>query len=189
MVLTQTPEPKFGSKAPPFTLPGMEGKVHTLDQCRGPLGLLVMFICNHCPYVQALRDRLVTDMRDIQAAGIGVVAICSNDPKDYAEDSFEHLQRQSREWGFTFPYLHDRTQEVARAFGAVCTPDFFGYNANLELQYRGRLDAGHRGPRLANMRRELVEAMHEIARSGRSKSPQTASMGCSIKWATSALAR
>jgi hypothetical protein len=118
-----------------------------------------------------------------------VVAICANDPKDYAEDSFENLQKQSREWGFTFPYLQDLGQDVARAYGAVCTPDFFGYNANLELQYRGRLDAAHRGPRLPAMRRELVESMHEIARSGRSKSPQTASMGCSIKWVAGALAR
>ena len=188
MVLTQTPEPKLGSKAPPFSLQGVDGKVYALDRVRGPLGLLVMFICNHCPYVQALRDRLVTDMRDLQSAGVGVVAICSNDSRDYAEDSVDNLVKQSREWGFTFPYLHDGTQEVARAYGAVCTPDFFGYNANLELQYRGRLDGGHRGPRLANMRRELVEAMHEIARSGRTKSPQTPSMGCSIKWAN-ALAR
>jgi hypothetical protein len=144
--------------------------------------MLVMFICNHCPYVQGIRDRLVADMRDLQSAGVGVVAICSNDPKDYQEDSFENLQRQARDWAFTFPYLHDKSQQVARAYGAVCTPDFFGYNASLELQYRGRLDGAQRGPRPATMRRELVDAMLEIARAGRTRMTQVPSVGCSIKW-------
>ncbi len=186
MVLTQTPESALGTKAPDFVLPGTDGKTHSLASCRGSIGLLVMFICNHCPYVQAIRDRLVGDMRDLQAAGVGVVAICSNDPKDHMEDSFENLQRQAREWAFTFPYLHDRSQQVARAYGAVCTPDFFGYNASMELQYRGRLDAAQRGPRLPAMRRELVDAMLEIARSGRTRITQIPSLGCSIKWSKDA---
>lgn len=182
MALMQTPEPKIGSRAHPFSLLGVDGKTHTLQSCRGPLGLLVMFICNHCPYVQALRDRLVADVRDVQRTGVGVVAICSNDPSDYAEDSYENLKKQAKEWGFTFPYLHDESQLVARAYGAVCTPDFFGYNANLELHYRGRLDAGHRGPRTPEMKRELVDAMAEIARTGKTQIRQVPSMGCSIKW-------
>jgi peroxiredoxin len=182
MALIQTPEPKIGSRAPEFSLLGVDGRTHTLRSTRGPLGLLVMFLCNHCPYVQALRDRLVADVRDVQRTGVGVVAICSNDPTDYAEDSFENLKRQAKEWGFTFPYLHDDSQLVARAYGAVCTPDFFGYNANLELQFRGRLDAAHRGPRMPEMKRELVDAMADIARTGKTPIRQVPSMGCSIKW-------
>jgi len=182
MVLMHTPEPKIGSRAHPFSLLGVDGKTHTLQSSRGPLGLLVMFICNHCPYVQALRDRLVADMKDIQKTGVGVVAICSNDPVDYAEDSCENLRKQAKDWGFTFPYLHDESQLVARAYGAVCTPDFFGYNASLELHYRGRLDPAQRGPRTPDMKRELVDAMFQIARTGKTPVQQVPSMGCSIKW-------
>ena len=182
MALMQTPEPKIGSRAHPFSLLGVDGKTHTLQSSRGPLGLLVMFICNHCPYVQALRDRLVADMKDIQKTGVGVVAICSNDPADYAEDSYENLRKQAKECGFTFPYLHDESQLAARAYGAVCTPDFFGYNANLELHYRGRLDPAQRGPRTPDMKRELVDAMFQIARTGKTPAQQSPSMGCSIKW-------
>ena len=140
MASLQTPVCAFDTPAPDFTLPGVDGRVWTRDQCRGERGLLVMFICNHCPYVQAVRERLVRDVKDLQALGIGCVAIMSNDPADYPEDSFQDMQRVAREFGYPFPYLYDETQGVARAYGAVCTPDFFGYNAALGLQYRGRLD-------------------------------------------------
>ncbi|HVF33972.1 MAG TPA: thioredoxin family protein [Candidatus Saccharimonadia bacterium] len=182
MAQMHTPEPKIGSRAHPFSLLGVDGKTHTLQSCRGPLGVLVVFICNHCPYVQALRDRLAADMKDIQKTGVGVVAICSNDPADYPEDSYENLRKQAKAWGFTFPYLHDESQLVARTYGAVCTPDFFGYNANLELHYRGRLDPAQRGPRTPDMKRELVDAMAQIARTGKTSAQQVPSMGCSIKW-------
>ena len=140
MVSLQTPLCDFGRQAPDFNLPGVDGRRWTRDECRGDRGLLVMFICNHCPYVKAVIDRIIRDARDLAPLGIGCVAIMANDPSDYPEDSFDHMQRLARELAFPFPYLLDETQEVAKAYGAVCTPDFFGYNADLELQYRGRLD-------------------------------------------------
>ncbi len=182
MVLTETPQPSLGMAAPAFSLTGIDGLVHTRDSCRGPNGLLVMFICNHCPYVQAVRDRLVDDVAELHALGIGVVAINANDPSISRNDDLEHMKQQSWEWGFRFPYLVDATQQVAREYGAVCTPDFFGFNRELTLAYRGRLDAAARGPRTPGMRRELVEAMGEIAETGRSIHPQHPSIGCSIKW-------
>jgi len=177
----ETPVCDFGRKAPQFDLPGVDGKRHTLASCRGPKGLLVMFICNHCPYVQAVIDRIVRDCSELAAHGIGSVAIMSNDPADYPEDSFENMKQIAVARRFPFPYLQDETQEVARAYGAVCTPDFFGFNANLELQYRGRLDATRREP-VADARRELFDAMVEIARTGNGPAQQVPSMGCSIKW-------
>jgi len=183
MVLTQTPEPKLGSKAPPFTLTGMDGKVHTLDQCRGPLGLLVMFICNHCPYVKAVLDKMVRDAGELRDHGIGSVAICSNDAADYPEDSFDNMKALATRMRFPFPYLWDETQSVAKAYGAICTPDFFGFNVALELQYRGRLDDAGRAPK-PDAPRELYEAMLQVARSGRGPAQQTPSIGCSIKWRT-----
>ncbi len=177
----ETPMCDFGRKAPEFDLPGTDGRRHTRDSCRGPKGLLVMFICNHCPYVQAVIDRIVRDCADLAAHGIGSVAIMSNDPSDYPEDSFENMQRLAAAKAFPFPYLLDETQDVARAYGAVCTPDFFGYNANLELQYRGRLDGTRRDP-VPDARRELFEAMVGIARTGNGPVEQVPSMGCSIKW-------
>ena len=182
----QTPHAELGSKAHDFSLPGTDGRRHTLASTRGPVGSLVMFICNHCPYVKAIQDRLVEDMKVLQKAGIGVVAISANDPKDYPEDSFPEMQKLAKQLGFTFPYLFDETQEVAKAYGAVCTPDFFGYNANGELQYRGRLDAAHKGPRTAETKRELVDAMLQIAKTGKGPREQVASMGCSIKWSNPA---
>jgi peroxiredoxin len=172
---------RFGSLAPDFNLPGIDGKRHSLASCRGPNGLLVMFICNHCPYVKAVRERLVRDCGELAGYGIGSVAIMSNDPSDYPEDSFENMKRIAAEFRFPFPYLLDETQDVAKAYGAVCTPDFFGYDAVLGLQYRGRLDASGRevAPRA---RRELFDAMVEIARTGCGPSDQHASIGCSIKW-------
>ncbi len=182
MASLQTPVCDFGAAAPDFSLPGVDGRVWTRDQCRGAGGLLVMFICNHCPYVQAVRERLVRDVKDLQALGIGCVAIMSNDPADYPEDSFQDMQRVAREFGYPFPYLYDETQGVARAYGAVCTPDFFGYNAALGLQYRGRLDESRKEAAAPDVRRDLFEAMREVAQTGRGPAEQAPSMGCSIKW-------
>src|SRR5882672_12225169 len=168
-------------KAPHFDLLGVDGKRHDLAAVRGPNGLVVMFICNHCPYVKAVIDRIVRDCRELSAQGVGSAAVMSNDPTEYPEDSFENMKRITREKGFAFPYLFDETQEVARAYGAACTPDFFGFNAGLELAYRGRLDASGRSPDPAAPR-ELYSAMVEIARGGKGPQVQHASVGCSIKW-------
>jgi peroxiredoxin len=177
-----TPVCDFGWKAVDFSLPATDGKTYTLDDIRGPKGTLIMFICNHCPYVKAVIDRIVRDAKELQAMGIGVAAINANDAEAYPEDSFENMKRVAEEHGFTFPYLHDESQEVARAYGAACTPDFFGFNANDELQYRGRLDSAGRAPAGPDTRRELVEAMRMIAETGKGSKEQTPSMGCSIKW-------
>jgi len=171
----------FGWKAPAFDLPATNGQRYTLENSKGANGLLVMFICNHCPYVKAIRERLVRDCAELEALGVGAVAISANDPGDYPEDSFENMQRVAREWKFSFPYLFDETQEVARTYDAVCTPDFFGFNRNLELQYRGRLDASKTTP-VPHARRDLFEAMKTVAVTGRGPSGQIPSMGCSIKW-------
>lgn len=181
MVRTETPVCDFDKPAVPFALVGVDGKRYTLEQVRGPHGLLVMFICNHCPYVQAIRERLVRDTRELGALGINSVAIMSNDPHDYPEDSFENMRAVAREFAFPFPYLWDETQAVAKAYGAVCTPDFFGYNADLKLQYRGRLDAS-RKESVPDARRDLFEAMKQVAQTGRGPREQIPSMGCSIKW-------
>jgi peroxiredoxin len=182
----ETPVCDFGRKAPDFTLPGTDGRLWSLADIRGPKGALVMFICNHCPYVLAVLDRIMRDARDLAPLGIGVAAICANDASTHPEDSFPEMQRMARERGFPFPYLHDESQAVARAYGAVCTPDFFGYNAALELQYRGRLDASRRDAGPADLRRDLFLAMQEIAATGRGPREQVASIGCSIKWKAAA---
>ena len=182
MVSLQTPVCEFGLPAPDFALPGVDGRVWTRDQCRGEKGLLVMFICNHCPYVKAVRERIVRDARELAALGIGSVAIMSNDPTEYPEDSFENMRRVSEELGFSFPYLLDETQEIARAYGAVCTPDFFGYDAGLGLQYRGRLDESRKETAPEGVRRDLFEAMKQVALTGSGPTDQIPSMGCSIKW-------
>jgi peroxiredoxin len=182
MVSLETPVCDFGTPAVDFSLPGVDGKTWTLNDCRGENGTLVMFICNHCPYVKAVRDRLVRDARDLQALGVNTVAIMSNDPADYPEDSFDNMQQVAREYAFPFPYLIDETQEVAKAYGAVCTPDFFGYNADLELQYRGRLDASRKEAAPPDARRDLFEAMKQVATTGQGPREQIPSMGCSIKW-------
>lgn len=179
-----TPVCNFGIRAPDFELSDTEGKLWSLESLRGPKGLLVMFLCNHCPYVKAILERLCTDVKEVQAMGIGAAAILSNDATAYPEDSFENMQRLAREKALPFPYLHDPTQVVARAFDAVCTPDFFGYNGNLELQYRGRLDASALTPPPSDRQRELVLAMRLIADSGNGPTEQMPSMGCSIKWRT-----
>ena len=168
--------------APDFALPGVDGRVWTRDRCRGAGGLLVMFICNHCPYVQAVIDRVVRDARDLAPLGIGAVAISANDPASHPEDSFDRMVEFARRHALPFPYLYDESQGIARAYGAVCTPDFFGFNARLELQYRGRLDASRRDPAPADARRELFEAMKLVAATGRGPAEQLPSIGCSIKW-------
>ena len=183
MVLTETPICDFGVAAPDFLLPGVGGRDWSLQQCRGTNGLLVMFICNHCPYVKSIIDRIVRDCRELQQHGINSVAIMANDTHEYTEDSFDNMIAISRRLDFPFPYLLDETQQVARAYGAVCTPDFFGYNATLELQYRGRLDASRKQPR-ADARRELFEAMLAIASTSQGPREQVPGMGCSIKWKT-----
>ena len=183
MVSLETPVCDFGRPAVDFSLPGIDGKKYTLKDCAGENGLLVMFICNHCPYVKAIRERLVRDTKELRDKhGINSVAIMSNDPSLYEEDSFENMQKIAAEFAFPFPYLLDETQQIAKAFGAVCTPDFFGYNKDLELQYRGRLDESRKEAAIGDVRRDLFLAMQEVARSGKGPVEQIPSMGCSIKW-------
>jgi peroxiredoxin len=182
MATTATPICNFGWKAVDFSLADPDGRTWRLADVRGAKGTLVMFLCNHCPYVQAVVDRIVRDAKDLQALGIGVVAIMANDWEQYPEDAPERMKEFAAHHGFTFPYLIDETQEVARAYDAVCTPDFFGFNANLELQYRGRVDASGRNPAPPGARRELYEAMCQVAETGNGPQEQTAGMGCSIKW-------
>ena len=182
MVSLETPVCEFGKPAVDFALPGVDGKVWTLDECRGEKGLLVMFICNHCPYVKAVRERIVRDTRELLDYGIRSVAIMSNDPTDYPEDSFDNMKKVAEAFDFPFPYLLDESQAVAKAYGAVCTPDFFGYNADLELQYRGRLDESRKETAPEGVRRDLFEAMKQVALTGKGPGDQIPSMGCSIKW-------
>ena len=174
-----------GAPAPDFELAATDGRRYRRDAVAGPNGLLVMFICNHCPYVKAVLDKLVRDARELAAHGVGSVAICSNDAADYPEDSFDNMAALSERMRFPFPYLWDETQSVAKAYGAVCTPDFFGFNATLELQYRGRLDDAGRSPK-PEAPRELYQAMLEVARTGKGPARQVASVGCSIKWRNAA---
>ncbi len=181
---TTPPVCDFGWKAPAFDLPATDGSNWSLDRIRGPRGTLIVFICNHCPYVQAVIDRIVRDARALQALGIGVAAISSNDAATYPQDGFGAMKAEAAKHGFPFPYLYDETQDVARAFGAVCTPDFFGFNAKDELQYRGRIDASGRMAGPADARRELYEAMKLVAETGQGPRDQVASIGCSIKWKT-----
>jgi peroxiredoxin len=172
---------EFGLPALDFDLPGTDERRYRLQDVRGPNGLLVMFICNHCPYVKAVIDRIVRDCTELRSHGIGAVAISANDANDYPEDSFDNMRRVAQQLHFPFPYLFDESQDVARAYGAVCTPDFFGYDADLKLQYRGRLDASRTAP-VPDARRDLFEAMLQVARTGQGPKDQVASMGCSIKW-------
>ena len=171
----------FGWKAGDFRLPATDGKSYSLADIRGPKGTLIAFICNHCPYVKSVIGRLVRDAKDLKAAGIGVAAICANDSVSHPEDSFPAMKDFASKHGFTFPYLHDESQKVARAYDAICTPDFFGFNAKDELQYRGRLDESHT-QLVPNARRDLYEAMMQVAKTGQGPREQISSMGCSIKW-------
>jgi peroxiredoxin len=172
----------LGAKAPDFALDGTDGRVHRLEEVRGAKATLVMFICNHCPYVQAVLDDIIRDATELQPQGVGVIAIMPNDTKSYPADSFDNMQRLAKVKRFPFPYAIDRTQEVSRAYGAVCTPDFFGFNRDLELQYHGRIFAVRSLQRIAGSGRDLFDAMTEIARGGKGPAEQQASMGCSIKW-------
>jgi peroxiredoxin len=173
--------PAPGSKAPDFNLPGVDGKTYSLADVRGRNGTVVAFICNHCPYVRAIIGRMVAEAEAWRALGIGTIAIMPNDTESYREDSFDNMQAFAARHSFGFPYVIDKTQEVAKAYGAQCTPDFFGFNAQDELQYRGRLDAS-RTTLVPNARRELFEAMRHVAESGHGPAEQISSMGCSIKW-------
>lgn len=183
MVSLTTPVCDFGWKAADFSLSGVDGLAWTPLDATGPNGLVVMFICNHCPYVQAIRPRLVRDLAELKRDhGIHAIAIMSNDPADYPEDSFDNMKKVAREFDFPFPYVIDETQHVAKAYGAVCTPDFFGFNRSFELQYRGRFDASRKEAAPEGTRRDLFEAMKEVAATQRGPAEQIPSMGCSIKW-------
>jgi peroxiredoxin len=179
--------PAPGSKAPDFKLPGVDGKTHSLADVRGRNGTVVAFICNHCPYVRAIIGRMVGEAEAWRALGIGTIAIMPNDTESYREDSFDNMKAFAARHSFGFPYVIDETQDVAKAYGAQCTPDFFGFNAQDELQYRGRLDAS-RTTLVPNARRELFEAMRQVAESGHGPAEQISSMGCSIKWRDRTLA-
>lgn len=172
----------FGWKAPGFELPATDGKLYSLDDLKGPNGVVVVFMCNHCPYVLAVLDRILRDAKDLQSFGVGFAGINANDAAMYPADSFENMKKLAEERSFPFPYLHDETQAVARVYGAECTPDFFGFNSNLELQYRGRLDASRATAGPSDLKRDLFEAMVAVAKTGQGPRDQIASMGCSIKW-------
>ncbi len=181
MATTVMPD-ALGAPAVDFRLPATDGRIRTLDDVAGKKGTVIVFICNHCPYVKAVIDRLVADARVLMAEGIGFAAICSNDATSFREDSFDNMKRFATTHEFPFTYLHDEMQSVARAYGAVCTPDFFGYDADRKLKYRGRLDEGRTTPPPAGARRELVEAMRHIATTSQGPAEQIPSIGCSIKW-------
>jgi len=167
--------------APDFELEGTDGRRHALEEVRGAKATLVMFICNHCPYVKAVLDDIIADVRELRPLGVGAVAIMPNDTDAYPDDGFANMQRLAAAKAFPFPYLIDRTQQVARAYGAACTPDFFGFDAALNLRYRGRIYAVRNLQRLPGARRELFEAMTAIAAGG-AVAEQYPSIGCSIKW-------
>ena len=182
MVSTATPAGEIGFEAPDFSLPGTDGKTWTLDDVRGENGLVVAFICNHCPYVIAVIDRFVEDARTLQAKGVGVVAIMPNDWSVYPADAPDKMKNFAASHGFAFPYLVDESQSVARAYGAVCTPDVFGFGKDMTLKYRSRVDSSGRGPTGPDTRSELLEAMSEIADTNAVPAGQQPSIGCSIKW-------
>lgn len=171
----------FGWQAPAFDLPDVDGQRVTLKQSMGEKGLLVMFICNHCPYVKAILPRLIVDITALKTLGVNTVAIMSNDPSDYPEDSPENMRKIAQAMAFPFPYLLDASQQIAKDYGAVCTPDFFGFNSQFALQYRGRFDES-RKETAPDSTRELYHAMRLVAETGQGPVHQVASIGCSIKW-------
>ncbi len=173
---------EFDQPAIDFSLPDTEGNLWTLQKAKGEKGLLVMFICNHCPYVKAIIKRLVRDTNELKQMGINSVAIMSNDATQYPEDSTENMAKLAAEYQFSFPYLIDEDQSIAKAYGAICTPDFFGYNADLKLQYRGRLDASRKETAIGEVKRDLFEAMQQVAQTAKGPKDQISSIGCSIKW-------
>lgn len=180
-MLLDTPICDFGWQAPDFVLQDPNGHSYEMRDHLGPKGLLIAFICNHCPYVQRIADRLAEDTSELITDGLGVLAVMSNDYRDYPADNPQNMLRFAEQHGFEFPYLIDEDQSVGKAYGAVCTPDFFGFNAQGELQYRGRLDDAGMGA-TEDRTRELFDAMQMIAKTGRGPQDQTPSMGCSIKW-------
>lgn len=181
MASIHPPVCEFGWQAPDFSLPDVDGRMVTLRESMGPNGLLVMFICNHCPYVKAILPRLIADVNELKGLGVNTVAIMSNDPTDYPEDSPENMRKIAQEMAFPFPYLLDETQQVAKSYDAVCTPDFFGFNNKYELQYRGRFDES-RKETAPNSTRDLFHAMKQVAETGQGPKEQISSIGCSIKW-------
>lgn len=181
MASINPPVCEFGWQAPDFSLPDIDGRMVTLKESMGSKGLLVMFICNHCPYVKAILPRLIADVNELKSLGVNTVAIMSNDPTDYPEDSLENMCKIAQEMAFPFPYLLDETQQVAKRYNAVCTPDFFGFNHNFELQYRGRFDES-RKETAPNSTRDLFYAMKLVAKTGQGPNEQISSIGCSIKW-------
>ena len=182
MVLTKTPICNFGEKAKSFKLKGVDGKYHNLEEHTGKNGLLIMFICNHCPYVKAVIRDIVEDCKNLKNEGVNSIAIMSNDTKEYPEDSFENMISFSKKFKFSFPYLLDETQEIAKKYGAVCTPDFFGYNNQLELQYRGRIKELKDLKPIISDESDLLKAMRLIIKTSKGPENQIPSMGCNIKW-------
>ena len=182
MSLTETPICNFGEKAITFNLLSTENKMITLGNIKGKNGTLIMFICNHCPYVKAIIKDIVNDANILKKEGINSVAIMSNDTKNYPEDSFENMIKFSNEHKFNFPYLIDKDQEIAKKYNAVCTPDFFGYNTKLELQYRGRIRELRDLKKISSGESDLKKAMNLISETGNGPKNQFPSMGCSIKW-------
>ncbi len=181
MALTYTPPAELGSPLPQFQLPGVDGQTYQPQSFSSAKAIVVMFICNHCPYVKAVEDRLIETAREYLPRGVQFVAICSNDPEEYPEDSFSELKKRAESKKYPFPYLHDLKQTVARSFGAVCTPDFFAYDENRHLAYRGRLDDSWKDPAKV-VRRELALAIDSILQNSAVTTEQIPSMGCSIKW-------
>jgi peroxiredoxin len=184
MSALETPICDFGWPAPEFSLADPEQKIWSLEDCRGSRATLVMFLSNHCPFVKAALPRLIRDLERLKSEGVSAVGIMSNNVEKFTADRPEEMQRLSEAMNFPFPYLFDEAQQVASDYGAVCTPDFFGFNQDLELQYRGRLDAGRTEEPPADSPRELFDAMLQIARTGLGPKQQTPSVGCSIKWKT-----
>ena len=182
MVLTKTPICNFGEKTKSFELKGIDGRIHKLEDHAGKNGLLIMFICNHCPYVKAVIQDIVKDCESLKNEGVNSIAIMSNDTKEYPEDSFENMVKFSNNNKFSFPYLIDETQNVAKDYGAVCTPDFFGYNNKLELQYRGRIRELKDLKPISSGESDLLKAMNLIIKTGNGPKNQIPSMGCNIKW-------
>ena len=178
----QTPICDFGKKAVSFELKSTDEKILKLDEIKGENGTLIMFICNHCPYVKAVTKDIVKDCNELKKIGINSIAICSNDAVNYPEDSFENMIKFSKENNFNFPYLTDETQEVAKKYDAVCTPDFFGYNKDLELQYRGRVRELKKLIPVRDGESDLLKAMKQVAETGKGPEEQTPSAGCGIKW-------
>ncbi|WP_127142983.1 thioredoxin family protein [Pelagibacterium montanilacus] len=175
-------QPRLDIPAPDFSLPATDGRIYTRAQIMRDKGAVIVFISNHCPYVKAITNRLIAAAQILKADGVGFAAICSNDSGSHPEDSFENMAVFAKARSFTFPYLHDESQETARAYEAVCTPDFFGLNSEGIIKYRGRLDEGRKEPLPQGARAELIEAMRLIARTGEGPGEQIPSMGCSIKW-------